>query len=246
MEPGRPRRIFVPIANPGVDPSEVSIPWTVLTRAGHTFELATADGDMATPDRLMTTGACFGLVGARPDARACFARLRESTEWKRPLSWGALRDLDAYDAVFVPGGHMDGMRALAGDEHLQGLIRGFWDSKPEAPFAAMCHGVVMVGRSGVLVGRETTCFLALQELAAWLATFPVWGRWVRVFPRLVAREVRATGAQLVRAPLHLFSYGSEHDDRAAFVHQDGRYLSARWPGDAWLIARRLGEELRRG
>jgi putative intracellular protease/amidase len=28
--------------------------------------------------------------------------------------------------------------------------------------------------------------------------------------------------------------GTDEDDRAAFVVEDGRYLSARWPGDAYL------------
>jgi putative intracellular protease/amidase len=29
------------------------------------------------------------------------------------------------------------------------------------------------------------------------------------------------------------------DDRAAFVVEDGNYVSARWPGDAYLFARRF-------
>ncbi len=34
-------------------------------------------------------------------------------------------------------------------------------------------------------------------------------------------------------------FGTRDDDAAAFVVEDGRYLSARWPGDAYLIAKRL-------
>jgi hypothetical protein len=33
--------------------------------------------------------------------------------------------------------------------------------------------------------------------------------------------------------------GTDGDDSAAFVVQDGNYLSARWPGDAYLFARRF-------
>ena len=33
--------------------------------------------------------------------------------------------------------------------------------------------------------------------------------------------------------------GSGSDDSAAFVVKDGNYLSARWPGDAYLFARRF-------
>ena len=31
--------------------------------------------------------------------------------------------------------------------------------------------------------------------------------------------------------------GSEESDANAFVVEDGRYISARWPGDAWAFAR---------
>jgi hypothetical protein len=37
--------------------------------------------------------------------------------------------------------------------------------------------------------------------------------------------------------------GTETDDRPAFVVEDGRYLSARWPGDAYLFARKLIDRL---
>jgi hypothetical protein len=33
--------------------------------------------------------------------------------------------------------------------------------------------------------------------------------------------------------------GTATDDSAAFVVQSGRYVSARWPGDAYLFARSL-------
>ena len=37
--------------------------------------------------------------------------------------------------------------------------------------------------------------------------------------------------------------GTREDDAHAFVVEDGRYVSARWPGDAYLIAKKLGERL---
>jgi hypothetical protein len=33
--------------------------------------------------------------------------------------------------------------------------------------------------------------------------------------------------------------GTTTDDGPAFVVEDGNYLSARWPGDAYLFARRF-------
>jgi hypothetical protein len=33
--------------------------------------------------------------------------------------------------------------------------------------------------------------------------------------------------------------GTASDDSPAFVTQDGNYVSARWPGDAYLFAKRF-------
>jgi hypothetical protein len=42
-----------------------------------------------------------------------------------------------------------------------------------------------------------------------------------------------------RGPRELSRRGTRDDDRHAFVVEDGAYASARWPGDPYLIARRL-------
>jgi hypothetical protein len=39
------------------------------------------------------------------------------------------------------------------------------------------------------------------------------------------------------------AWRGDADDRAAFVVEDGAYVSARWPGDAYLFARKLLERL---
>ena len=41
----------------------------------------------------------------------------------------------------------------------------------------------------------------------------------------------------------LSARGTATDDTPAFTVEDGRYLSARWPGDAYLFARRFSEML---
>ena len=50
-------------------------------------------------------------------------------------------------------------------------------------------------------------------------------------------------AQFVRGPRTLTARGTAADDGPAFVVEDGRYVSARWPGDAYLFARKLIERL---
>ena len=38
-------------------------------------------------------------------------------------------------------------------------------------------------------------------------------------------------------------YAGRRNPEAGFVVQDGNYLSARWPGDAWTLALRMMELL---
>ena len=56
-------------------------------------------------------------------------------------------------------------------------------------------------------------------------------------------EVRAAldrpDEQFERGPLSGVRRGTRHDHGPAFVVEDGRYLSARWPGDAYLFAERF-------
>jgi putative intracellular protease/amidase len=51
--------------------------------------------------------------------------------------------------------------------------------------------------------------------------------------------------QFPRGPVELRRRGTGTDDSAAFVVEDGRYVSARWPGDAYLFAKRFIELLSR-
>jgi hypothetical protein len=45
------------------------------------------------------------------------------------------------------------------------------------------------------------------------------------------------GGQFQRGPLTLTARGTATDDRPAFAVADRNYLSARWPGDAYLFGR---------
>jgi hypothetical protein len=73
------------------------------------------------------------------------------------------------------------------------------------------------------------------------------GRYYRTYPAYVEDEVTAAlndPGQFVRGP-RTQRRGTSTDDSPALVVHDGNYLSARWPGDAYLFAerfRRLLEE----
>ena len=77
---------------------------------------------------------------------------------------------------------------------------------------------------------------------AYLLTFWKLGRYYRTYDAYVEDEVKASLAredQFERGPITLTAKGTMEDDAAAFVVEDGRYLSARWPGDAYLLSKKL-------
>jgi putative intracellular protease/amidase len=87
-----------------------------------------------------------------------------------------------------------------------------------------------------------------MERSAYLLTFWKLGRYYRTYDEYVEDEVKAAledpRAQFVRGPRTLTKRGTSDDDTAAFVVEDGSYVSARWPGDAYLFAKKLLERLR--
>lgn len=133
------------------------------------------------------------------------------------------------------------MRQYLGSAMLQQQVREFWAL--ERPVAAICHGVLPLARAGVLDGVRTTCLPKyLERSAFWLTAWKL-GRYYRTYPAYVEDEVRASGAVFVRGPRAGSTRGTATDDRPAFTVRDGRYLSARWPGDAYLFGKQLVEML---
>jgi hypothetical protein len=100
-----------------------------------------------------------------------------------------------------------------------------------------------IATSSVIADRQTTCLPKYMDRAAYLTTAWRLGRYFRTCPSYVEDEVKAAlanpGSQFQRGPHTLSARGTATDDTPAFVVQDGNYLSARWPGDAYLFAHRL-------
>src|SRR5207244_8661103 len=134
--------------------------------------------------------------------------------------------------------HAPGMRQYLGSTELQAKVREFWEL--QRPVGAICHGVLVLARAGVLGGTRTTCLTKSMERSAYLVTAWKLGRYYRTYPAYVQDEVKAAlddPAQFERGPRST-KRGTANDDGPAFVVEDGRYVSARWPGDAYLFARR--------
>ena len=239
-------RVLVPLPDIDFDTTEVAVPWRLLREAGHEVVFATEGGAVPRCDPLLLTGVVFGQLGAESPAKADYGDMQVSAEFLAPLRWAEVVPA-AFDALLLPGGHAPGMRQYLGSALLQAQVAEF--ARLGRPIAAICHGVLLLARArdagsgrSVLHGRRTTCLPKYMEALAYGLSFWKVGRYYRTYPAYVEDEVRAALASpsdFVRGPITLGTRGSAGDDRAAFVLEDGDYLSARWPGDAYLLGRRL-------
>lgn len=243
--------VLVPLPDVDFDTTEVAVPWKLLRDAGHDVVFATEKGG-AKPacDPLILTGVIFGKLGAEDEPKRFYEELLSDANYGAPLSWASL-DPSRFDALLLPGGHAPGMRQYLGSAALHAQIAAFW--KLGRPVAAICHGVLPLARSidattgkSVLHGKKTTCLPKYMERLAYFSTAWKLGRYYRTYDAYVEDEVRAALASsedFVRGPVTLSARGTRTDDSPAFVVEDGGYVSARWPGDAYLFAKKLIERL---
>jgi putative intracellular protease/amidase len=244
-------RVLIPLPDLDFDVTEAAVPWKLLTRAGHEVVFATERGGAAPAgDKLLLDGS-LGKLGPAREPRAWYDEMAAAPAFTRPQAWADL-DPGAFDGLILPGGHAPGMRQYLGSTELQGKVAAFW--RTGRPVGAICHGVLVLARAvdpatgrSVLHGARTTCLPKYMERGAWLLTRWKLGRYYRTYDEYVEDEVRGALAapreQFARGPLTLSKRGSDASDDGAFVVEDGRYVSARWPGDAYLFTRRFAARL---
>jgi len=238
-------RVLIPLPDRDFDVTEVAVPWRLLTDAGHEVMFATEQG--GTPpacDPLLLTGVVFGRLGAYPEPKEFYRSLTGAPEFQTPIAWREIQP-DAYDGLILPGGHAPGMRQYLGSEKLREKVAAFWEL--DRPVGAICHGVLVLARTVVggrslLAGRRTTCLPKYLERGAHYLTAWRHGRYYRTYPEYVQDEVVAAGATFERGPLAVVR-DTATDDGPAFVVEDGNYVSARWPGDAYTFAGRFAAKL---
>jgi putative intracellular protease/amidase len=237
-------RIVIPLPDVDFDTTEVAVPWKLLTEAGHQVVFATERaGTIAACDPRLLTGVLFGQLGAEPEPKAFYAEMIASPAWRQSIAYSAVSP-DACDCLVLPGGHAPGMRQYLDHPTLQQRVVAF--VKSGKPFAAICHGPVLLARSidpttsqSVLAGRRTSCLPKYMERVAYFSTAWKLGRYYRTSVAYVEDEVAATGATVVRGPVELTRRGTRTDDSHAFVVEDGVYVSARWPGDAYAFSKKV-------
>lgn len=245
-------RVLIPLPDHDFDVTEVAVPWKILSDAGHDVVFATeAGGRRPEADQRLLDGVIFGQLGAAAEAIAFYTALHDTAAFQAPQCWSEL-DVAEFDALVLPGGHAPRMRQYLGSTSLQQQVARFW--KLERPVGAICHGVIVLARSidpdtgrSVIHDSRTTCLVKYMERSAFALTAWKLGRYYRTYPAYVEDEVRSVlrhpAKQFVVGPRTLTKRGTATDDRHASVVEDGRYISARWPGDAYLFARRLAAQL---
>jgi protease I len=124
--------IAMPLA-PGFEDSEFAIPAQRLRDAGHDVVVfGSSRGEVVT--------------GKRGQARVTVETTADAL------------DLDAIDAVVIPGGLSPGR--LRDDPRVVDFVRRFFDTGK--PLAAICHGPQLLVQAGVVDGRTLTSWPALQ------------------------------------------------------------------------------------
>jgi protease I len=234
-------KVLMPLPNYGFDPTEVAIPWEILSKHGIKVVFTTPDGRQGAADRLMLTGEKLGilkpLLKARSDAVDAHNAMLKDESFSNPREYAAALEAD-FDALYLPGGHDKGVKEYLESELIQNIVIDFFAARK--PVAAICHGVIVAARSidpntgkSVIHDFKTTALLKSQELAAYNLTRLWMGDYYRTYPVTVQAEVTAAlddPGDFFTGPRSLFRDSPGQLGRG-FIVRDGNYLSARWPGD---------------
>ncbi len=210
---------------------------------------------------------------ANKDGRGAYRDMVASAEYRHPVSWSRA-GLDGIDALLLPGGHRArGMRSYVDSDILQRLVvdafaRGLVVAAICHGVLLAARSVDPATGRSVLYGRKTTALTWAMERTAWNLT-RLTRFWDRNYYRTYTEEpgqpggymsVQSEVTRTLADPADFCDVerGSPHrwlkssgmvrdtatDPRPAFVVDDGRYVSARWPGDTHTFATVVSQKLK--
>lgn len=238
--------ILIVIPHEDFDPTEAAVPWKVLTKAGLEVRFATPEGRRGKADHRVLTGKGFGLwrpfLMAGRNGIDLYRELEEDDHFRNPIPYTKIEG-QSIQGLILPGGHAPGMKEYLESDVVQRVVAGLFETNK--PVGAICHGVIVAARSkssatgrSVLFGRKTTALPRFMELPAWVITRAWLGSYFRTYPEtvqeIVTRALEKQGDFLV-GPRSLRRDSEERPDKG-FAVTDGKYVSARWPGDAYRFA----------
>lgn len=210
---------------------------------------------------------------AHKPARDAYYRLQKDLQFKKPLRYSDLAARD-FDALLLPGGHAKGMREYLESTQLQGVVADFFDAnKPVAAVChgvvLAARSLSRKTGKSVLHGRKTTALTWKLEKSGWDLTRYFARFWDPDYYRTYteasgeAQGYRSVQQEVTRALArpedfldvpadapHHFAKASGlfrdtlGDSGPAWVVRDGRYVSARWPGDVHTFARTFATVLK--
>jgi len=233
-------------------------------KKNHDVIFATEEGKKAAKcDPKLRNGVICGKLGAYNEALAFYDEMVEDDNFKNPISWASIKP-ETYDGLWLTGGHAPKMKQYLGSSVLQQKVAEFWelaenefDRKDEKNsrkrvVGAICHGVLVLARANyrskkrsLLYEKKTMCLPKYMERAAFYVTFCCLGKYYRTYPEYVEDEVKSVlknQSQYDGGNKGTCGYippprGSAKDDTHAAALVDGHYVSGRWPGDAYLVAK---------
>ena len=143
LEEDAMKRILMPLPDEDFDPTETSIPWSMLTEAGHEVVFATQAAKRPQADPMMLSGEGLDpwgfipglrklrVVGlalrAQQGARDAHDRMQLDASFRSPLPFEEV-DIAAFDGLLIPGGHGPGMVPYLENDTLQAIIAEFFES----------------------------------------------------------------------------------------------------------------------
>ncbi len=240
------KKILIPIPSYGFDPTEVAIPWKILSGQGFHITFATPRGEKAQGDKIMITGEKLGifknLLKARKDAVEAYYLMEKSKAFNNPIKYEEI-DEQNFDSIFLPGGHDKGVREYLESDILQNIIPLFFEHNKKV--CAVCHGVILLARSvnkvtgkSVLFDYKTTALLKSQELLAYRLTKFWLKDYYLTYPATTVEEEVISSlkdkSQFIYGPKPIFRDTLKNTKRG-FFERDRNYLSARWPGDIYSL-----------
>lgn len=242
-------KVCIALPDSDFDPTETAVPHEVLGGAGHEVCFATPNGHRARVDERMVSGRGLGpwrgILRASRDARRAFDAMQRAPAFAEPIPYAAIAG-GKFDALVLPGGHAPGMRSYLESTVLQQAVAEHW--RRDGVLGAICHGVLVAARTiapatgrSILHGMRTTALLESMEMSAWLMTCAWLGQYYRTYPETVQHEVTralASPADFITGPFAI-RRDTADDLSPGFSVVDGRYISARWPGDAYTFAHEL-------
>jgi putative intracellular protease/amidase len=265
------KKILFPLPDKDFDPTEVALAWQILKDYGINVVFATENGDKPEADLITLYGKGLNhitrfIFDFVIDVRVrntlvldAYRKMELDPSFSKPITWDSI-NVSKYDALYLAGGHAQGMKQYLDSVLLQSKVSQFWELN--RPVAAVCHGVLVLARSkkigsndqSLLAGRKTTSLINFMERLAHAFTFWSHGDLFRTYSISTEDEVKQAVYGATEIPQanelnkrqQLYDHGTFPDKSfelgKGYIVEDGNYLSGRWPGDVALLAQRLAQK----